>query len=229
MEHFWCYDKPQANSDSQNSPWPELGGKHHLPPYSILCAYSQGPHPNDILSLNSQKGVLKLSKLGFLGLWSLITLCADLRLKWDLKQTYSHRQELFNNMSHAIYTWGNRVNFSLLVIGSQTTNLILNLSFGHNLCFIYPSGSCEPILDIYVPRSFNDIRNSSIQWVLTPAIALWKSQSGSSLGSVRVHSLTLSYIPESMKCDFRASFLACNLASICLGYEPKFQVATIII
>ncbi len=29
-----------------------------------------------------------------------------------------------------------------------------NLSFGHNLCFRYPNGSCDPILNIYVQRSF---------------------------------------------------------------------------
>jgi hypothetical protein len=43
------------------------------------------------------------------------------------------------------------------------------------------------------------------------------SQSGSSLGSVRVHSLTLSYNPGSMRCDSRASFLAHTLASPYLG------------
>jgi hypothetical protein len=30
----------------------------------------------------------------------------------------------------------------------------LGLSFGHNLCFKYPNGSWEPILDIYVPKAF---------------------------------------------------------------------------
>jgi hypothetical protein len=29
-----------------------------------------------------------------------------------------------------------------------------------------------------------------------------------------------------MKCDSRASFLACTLASLCLGHEPKARVAT---
>ncbi len=27
-------------------------------------------------------------------------------------------------------------------------------SFAHNLCFRYPNGSCEPILDIYILKSF---------------------------------------------------------------------------
>jgi hypothetical protein len=47
-----------------------------------------------------------------------------------------------------------KVIFWLLVVGSQIGNLILDLSFDHNLCFRYPSGSCEPILDIYVLRVF---------------------------------------------------------------------------
>ncbi len=32
LEHFWCQDESRATSNSQNSPWPELGGNHHLPP-----------------------------------------------------------------------------------------------------------------------------------------------------------------------------------------------------
>jgi hypothetical protein len=52
------------------------------------------------------------------------------------------------------------------------------------------------------------------------------SQSGSSLGSVRVHFLTLSYTPWSMKCDSQASLLACTFASPCLGREPKAKVVT---
>jgi hypothetical protein len=30
-----------SNSDLQDSPWPGLGGSHHLPPYSILCAFHE--------------------------------------------------------------------------------------------------------------------------------------------------------------------------------------------
>jgi hypothetical protein len=46
---------------------------------------------------------------------------------------------------------------------------------------------------------------------------------------VRVHSLTLSYTPESMKCDSRASFLARTFASPCLGRKPKARVVTIVV
>ncbi len=35
-----------GNTDTQDSPPPGLGGSHHHPPYSILCASPRGPHPN---------------------------------------------------------------------------------------------------------------------------------------------------------------------------------------
>jgi hypothetical protein len=53
------------------------------------------------------------------------------------------------------------------------------------------------------------------------------SQNGSSLGSVGVHSLTFSYTLRGMKCDSRASLLACTFASPCFGNEPKVRVATL--
>jgi hypothetical protein len=147
--------RAMGNSDSQDSPWPRLGGSHHLPPYSILCASPRGPHPNGILSRDSQMGVPKLPKLGLLQLWDPITLCADLGLRWGLKQSCSPYQELSKDMSHATCTKGNWVDSWLLMVGSQTANLIFDLSFGHNLCFRCPNGLCEPILDIYVSINFH--------------------------------------------------------------------------
>jgi len=55
----------------------------------------------------------------------------------------------------------------------------------------------------------------------------YNSQSDSSFGSVKVHSLTLSYTPENMRCESRASLLAHTLASPCFGHEPKARVATL--
>jgi hypothetical protein len=129
--------------------WPGLGGSHHLPPYNILCASSQAPHPNDILFRDSQ-----LSKLGFPQLCRAITLCEDLESGWCLKQSYSPRWELSNIMLHATCTQGNWGDSWLLVVGSQFVNMIPNFSFDHNLCFRCPNGSCEPTLDIYVPINF---------------------------------------------------------------------------
>ncbi len=64
LEHFWCMDKPQTNTNSQNSPWPRLGGSHHLPPYSVLCVQPQGQHPNVILSPDSQVRSFEILKIG---------------------------------------------------------------------------------------------------------------------------------------------------------------------
>jgi len=50
-----------------------------------------------------------------------------------------------------------------------------------------------------------------------------------SLGSVTVHSLTLSCTPKSMKCDSQASLLAHTFINPCLGCKPKAKVATIVL
>jgi hypothetical protein len=62
--------------------------------------------------------------------------------------------------------------FLTFTVESQIANLTPDLSFGHNLCFKCPNGSCEPILASKFQKLFNDINKSSIQYVLTPAIAL---------------------------------------------------------
>ncbi len=160
------------------------------------------------------------------------TLSVDLRLKWGLKQSCSPRQELFNGVLHATCTQGNWVDSQLLVVESQIANLTPDPSFGHNLCFRYPNGSCELILDIYVSISFqwyielfnpfgfdpcNCFLNiqESTETPLGLQLPNWKL-----FGSVRVHSLTLSL-------TLGLPLLACNLANPCLGHEPKARVATI--
>jgi len=104
---------------------------------------------------------------------------------------------------------GNEIN--ILIFDTLTPSL----SFGHNLCFKFSNGSCKPILDIFVSKSFHwykerfnpmsfDSSNRSLN--------IWQygkdsnSQSGSPLGSVWAHSCTPSYTPVSMKCDSRVSF-----------------------
>ncbi len=99
-------------------------------------------------------GVLKLPMSQVSRLWGSITLCTYLQWRWDLKKSCSLHRELSNGMSHTTYTQGNRVDSQLLVVGSQIGDLTPDPSFGHNLCFRCPNGSCEPTLDIYVPRAF---------------------------------------------------------------------------
>jgi len=70
-----------GNIDSLDSPWPGLGGSHHLPPYSILCVAPPHSHPNGFYSRDSQGGVPKLSRFGLLGLRELIPPGSN--LGWD--------------------------------------------------------------------------------------------------------------------------------------------------
>jgi hypothetical protein len=51
MDEAWVNTNSQ---NSQNSPQPELGGSHHLPPYSIFCAWPWDLHSNVILPQDSQ-------------------------------------------------------------------------------------------------------------------------------------------------------------------------------
>jgi hypothetical protein len=34
LQHLWCTYESRANTNSQDSPWLELGGSHHLPLYN---------------------------------------------------------------------------------------------------------------------------------------------------------------------------------------------------
>jgi hypothetical protein len=40
------------------------------------------------------------------------------------------------------------------VVRSQVSNLTFSPSFGHNLCLKHPNGSCKPIWNIYISRTF---------------------------------------------------------------------------
>jgi hypothetical protein len=100
--------------------------------------------------------VPKFPKLGLLQLWGLITLCADLQLRWGMKQSCSPRWELSNGMLQATFKQGkgNLGDSWLLVVRNLIVNLTPGLFFGHNLCFRCPNGSCKPILDIYISINF---------------------------------------------------------------------------
>ncbi len=109
-----------------------------------------------------------------------------------------------------------------------------DLSFWHNLCFNHPNGSCEPTLDIYVPRAFQwykelhnpmgfDPFNRSLK--IQESIRIPTPKLGAHLGVWRFIP-SLSHIPGSMEYDSRASLLARTFASPCLGRGPKVRVAT---
>jgi hypothetical protein len=191
--------------DSQDLPRPELGGSHHLTFYSILYAWPWEQHPNVILSRDfGNLGVSKFPKLRLPQLWGPITLRAYLQLRWILKQSCSPHQNLSKGIWHATCTQGNWSDLWLLVVRSQVTNLTPDLSFGHNLCFKCPNGSCEPILNIYVPKDFQGYRELLNPMGVNPYNCSLKIQEstrtlipkvGPHLG-VRVHYLTIFYTPR---------------------------------
>jgi hypothetical protein len=88
-------------------------------------------------------GVPKFSELKLQQLWGAITFCADLKLKWGLKQSCSPCLEHSNPMWHVTWMKVNQGDSWLLMVGSQIVFLTPNLSFGYNLCFKYPNGSYE--------------------------------------------------------------------------------------
>jgi len=141
--------------DTLDSPRPGLGGSHHLPPYSILYNFPPRLHPNGYFSQDSQGGVPKLSWVGVLGLWELISPGSNLRLEWGLNQSCISPWDLFNAMSHSFNRRQEDVDSSLLVVRNQTANLTPGLSFAHNLDCRCPNGTCEAILGIYTSRPFH--------------------------------------------------------------------------
>jgi len=96
-----------------------------------------------IFPRDSRVGVLKSRQMGLPGLWSPITLRADLRSQCSLKQSCRSCRDLSNGISHVLYSQVFRVDSRLLMVGSQNWqtpgNSTPDPSFGHNLCFICPN------------------------------------------------------------------------------------------
>jgi hypothetical protein len=137
-------------------------GKPPPSPYSILSDAPQRLHPNGYFSRDSRDsrvGVPKSRPTGLPGLWSPITLRADLGSKCGLKQSCSSRRELSNGMLHVVCSQVFWVDSWLLVVGSQNWETpgssTPGPSFGHNLYFRCPNEQYDPILDIYASRAFH--------------------------------------------------------------------------
>jgi hypothetical protein len=218
--------------DSQDSPWPRLGGSHHLPPYSIFYASSRGPHPNDILSWDSEWESSKFSKLGLLRLFGLIIFCADLWLKWGLKQSCSPCWKLSNNVTRHLHP---RKSGLFLTFNGQKSNCQFDysLSFGHNLCFEYLNGSCKPILDIYVSISFQWYKKLLNPMGFDPCncpLKVWEFI-GTPIPKMGVHLGVRRFIPHTLLHSWEhemwppTSLLAHNLANPCFGCKLKAKVA----
>jgi hypothetical protein len=133
---------------------PQIWGSQNLPPYSILCVWPQGLHPNVILSWDSQVGSPKIFEIGtpttLEGHNFLCRPWIEVRFQAKLYPSLRAFQQYVACHLHVSKS-GRFLNFS----GEESIgSLIPDPSFGHNLCFKYPNGSCKPILNIYVPRDF---------------------------------------------------------------------------
>jgi hypothetical protein len=123
-------------------------------PFIVFSAAPCGGYIQMVLFLGTQGGVSKVSRFGLLGLWAPITSRPELRSGRGLNQSCSSCRELSNSMPHSCCRHREEVDSLLLVVGSQTANLIPGPSFAHNLGCRCPNGSCEAILDIYTSRPF---------------------------------------------------------------------------
>jgi hypothetical protein len=83
-----------------------------------------------------------------------MSLDCRVQLRRGLKQSCSPRRDLSNAVLHSQIRCREEVDSRRLVVGSQTASLTPGPSFAHNLCLRCPNEQCEPILDIYVSRSF---------------------------------------------------------------------------
>jgi len=100
-------------------------------------------------------------------------------------------------MWYATCMQGNWSDSWLLVVGNQIGNLIPGPSFSHNLCFKYPNGSYECILDIYIPRSFQcykEIFNSMSFDPWNCPLKIWES-TRTPTPKVKVHLGVWGFIP----------------------------------
>jgi hypothetical protein len=122
------------------------------------------------------------------------------------------------------------------MVTNQTVNLTPDLSFDHNLCFKCPNGLCKPNLNIYTSISFQWYKEcfktmgfDPCNFTLKIWESIWDSNSynGSSLGSVRVHSLTLFANPRACDVTLRSPSWLATFATPCLGRKPKVRVAIV--
>jgi hypothetical protein len=137
-----------------------------------------GPAPKCHFVLGFPSWSLKIPIVGTSVTLGAHNLWVNLRWRWGLKKNFSPCQDLSNDMSHATCTQGNWRNYWLLVVGSQIVNLTPDPSFGHNLCFKCLNGSCELILNIFVPRNFQwykELLNPMVFDSCNYSLKIWKS------------------------------------------------------
>jgi hypothetical protein len=154
-------------------------------------------------------------------------------LQWGLEQSCNPRWDLSKGILHATCSWGNRVDSQLLVVGNQIVILTLDLSFDYNLCFKCLNGQWKPILDIYVSVNFHwykelfqamgfDLWNCVLK--IWESICDSNSHNGSSLGRVRVCSLTFSAHPGACDVTPMSPSWPVTLQPLALVMSPRLRL-----
>jgi hypothetical protein len=119
-----------------------------------------------------------------------------------------------------------------VLISSTLNHILQSISILHPLIWVNNQLHLSPwklsYVIVFFLKTHQSIEFWSLQLLYENLRVHWdsNSQGGSSLESVKVHSLTLSYTLGNMWRDSRASLLTCNLASPYLGREPKARVVT---
>ncbi len=118
------------------------------------------------------------------------------------------------------------------MVESQIANLTFDPSFSHTLCFRYPNGSCELILDIYVLRAFQWYKKLFNLMCFDPCngpLKIWEFITTSTLkmgvhlgvwGFIFSHSCILG----SMKCDSWARSWPAPLQTLALIASPRVRL-----
>jgi hypothetical protein len=136
-----------------------------------------GPAPKWHFVPRLPSGSPKIPKVEIPATLGFITLYVNLPLRWGLKKSCSFHRELSNSMSHATCRHGNQGDSWLLMVGSQIVNLTFALLLAITCVWSFQIGHASPFETSTLQEFFHDIKNVSIQWVLTPTIFLWRFRS----------------------------------------------------
>ncbi len=135
VEYKWCDSIGTISSTSFTQPI-TFGRRHHYPPYSILCDYLWGLHPNEFFSPRLPSGSPKIVTFVVLKLWMFICSSNQTCLKHEREISYSLQKDLSKNVLRASIKDYLTPNIKGFVIVSQIPNLTLGPSFDHNWCIL---------------------------------------------------------------------------------------------
>jgi hypothetical protein len=143
-------------------------------------------------------------------------------------------------MWHAIWRHINQGDSQLLMVGRLGVKFVfwlLSLFSGHNLCCKYSNGSCEPILNIYISRTFQWYKEmfNPMSFDLPNHFLKIRDSIGTLTPKMGVHLGVCGFIPShsfafwECKCDSRVAFSTHTFPCPCLGCKPKDRVMVVVL